>query len=35
MIFMIFVAPEADFARLQPAYDAMVNSVQFKWRRRG
>jgi predicted Zn-dependent protease len=30
MIFMIFIAPEADFARLQPAYDAMVKSVQFK-----
>jgi hypothetical protein len=30
MIFMIFVAPETDFTRLQPAYEAMVKSVQFK-----
>jgi hypothetical protein len=30
LIFMIFVAPEADFARLQPTFDAMVKSVQFK-----
>ncbi len=30
MIFMIFVAPEADFARFEPAYKAMVRSVQFK-----
>ena len=30
MIFMIFVAPEADFDRLQPTYEAMVKSVQFR-----
>jgi beta-barrel assembly-enhancing protease len=30
LIFMIFVAPEADFARFQPTYEAMVKSVQFK-----
>jgi hypothetical protein len=30
LIFMIFVAPEADFARLQPTYEAMVRSVQLK-----
>jgi len=30
MIFMIFVAPEADFARFQPTYEAMVKSVQLK-----
>jgi len=30
LIFMIFVAPEGDFARLQPTFDAMVKSVQFK-----
>jgi len=30
MIFMIFVAPEADFATLQPTYDAMVKSIQFR-----
>ena len=30
MIYMIFVAPEADFARLQPAYEAMLKSVQFR-----
>jgi hypothetical protein len=30
VIFMIFVAPEADFERLQPAYEAMVKSVQFR-----
>ena len=30
LIFMIFVAPQADFARLQPTYEAMVKSVQFR-----
>jgi hypothetical protein len=30
LIFMIFVAPEADFKKLQPTYEAMVKSVQFK-----
>jgi len=30
LIFMIFVAPEGDFARLQPTFEAMVKSVQFK-----
>jgi hypothetical protein len=30
MIFMIFVAPQADFDRLQPTYQAMVKSVQFR-----
>jgi len=27
---MIFVAPEADFDRLKPTYEAMVKSVQFR-----
>ena len=30
MIFMIFVAPEADFARFQPTYEAMVKSARFR-----
>jgi Zn-dependent protease with chaperone function len=30
MIFMIFIAPEADFATLQPTYDAMLKSIQFR-----
>jgi Zn-dependent protease with chaperone function len=30
VIFMIFVAPEAHFDRLQPTYQAMVKSVQFR-----
>ncbi|HET9217282.1 MAG TPA: M48 family metalloprotease [Terriglobia bacterium] len=30
LIFMIFVAPEADFTRFQPTFEAMVKSVQFK-----
>ena len=30
MIFMIFIAPEADFAQFQPTYEAMVRSVQLK-----
>jgi len=25
----IFLAPQADFARLQPTYEAMLKSVQF------
>jgi len=30
MLFMIFVAPQADFARFQPTYEAMLKSAQFK-----
>jgi hypothetical protein len=30
LIFMIFVAPEADFEKLKPTFDAMVRSAQFK-----
>ena len=30
VIFMIFIAPQADFERLQPTYQAMVKSIQFK-----
>ena len=30
VIFMIFVAPESDFARLQPTYEAMVKSAHLK-----
>jgi hypothetical protein len=30
LIYMVFVAPEADFARFQPAFEAMVKSVQFR-----
>ena len=30
LIFMIFVAPQVDFERLQPTYQAMVKSVQFR-----
>lgn len=30
LIYMIFVAPETDFARFQPAYEAMLKSVQFR-----
>ena len=30
MIFMIFIAPQADFAALQPTYEAMLKSVQFR-----
>ena len=30
VIFMIFVAPQSDFARFQPAFEAMVKSAQFK-----
>ena len=29
-IYMIFIAPESDFSRLQPTFDAMLRSVQFK-----
>jgi len=29
LIFMIFIAPEADFERLQPTFEAMVKSAQF------
>ena len=30
VIFMIFVAPQADFARFQPTFEAMLKSAQFK-----
>ena len=30
LIYMIFVAPESDFRRLQPTYEAMLRSAQFK-----
>jgi Zn-dependent protease with chaperone function len=30
MIFMIFIAPQADFGTLQPAFEAMLKSVQFR-----
>ena len=30
MIFMIFVAPQADFDRLHPTFEAMLKSVQFR-----
>jgi hypothetical protein len=30
LVFMIFIAPETDFAALQPTYDAMLKSVQFR-----
>jgi len=30
MIFMIFIAPQSDFAALQPTYEAMLKSVQFR-----
>jgi beta-barrel assembly-enhancing protease len=30
VIFMVFIAPEAHFSRLQPTYDAMLKSVQFR-----
>ena len=30
LIFMIFVAPEADFPHLQPAYEAMLKNMQFR-----
>ncbi len=30
LIYMIFVAPEPNFSRLQPTYEAMLKSVQFK-----
>ena len=30
LIYMIFAAPEADFSRFQPTFDAMVKSAQFK-----
>lgn len=30
LIFMIFVAPETDFAHLQPTYEAMLKSMQFR-----
>jgi predicted Zn-dependent protease len=30
VIFMIFVAPETDFARLEPTYREMIRSVQLK-----
>jgi hypothetical protein len=30
MIFMIFIAPQSDFSALQPTYEAMVKSIQFR-----
>jgi Zn-dependent protease with chaperone function len=30
MIYMIFIAPQADFATLQPTYEAMLKSIQFR-----
>jgi len=30
LIYMIFIAPEADFARLQPTYESMRKSAQFR-----
>jgi Zn-dependent protease with chaperone function len=30
VIFMIFVAPQVDFDRLKPTFDAMLKSVQFR-----
>lgn len=30
VIFMVFVAPEANFSRLKPTYDAMLKSIQFR-----
>jgi Zn-dependent protease with chaperone function len=30
MIFLIFTAPQADFPQLQPTYEAMLKSVQFR-----
>ena len=30
LIFMIFIAPEADFAQLEPAYQGMLKSMQFR-----
>jgi hypothetical protein len=30
LIYMIFVAPESDFNRLRPTFEAMLRSVQFK-----
>ncbi len=30
VIYMIFVAPESDFSRLQPTFEAMIRSIQFK-----
>jgi len=28
-IFLVFVAPQSDFARLQPTFEAMLNSMRF------
>jgi hypothetical protein len=30
VLFMIFVAPQSDFARFQPTFEAMLKSAQFK-----
>jgi len=30
VIFLIFVAPQSDFARFQPTHEAMLKSAQFK-----
>jgi hypothetical protein len=32
VIFMVFVAPQAEFSQFQPTYDAMLKSVQFSAR---
>jgi hypothetical protein len=29
VIFMVFVAPQSDFSRFQPTYEAMLKSVRF------
>jgi Zn-dependent protease with chaperone function len=30
IIYMVFVAPESDFSHLQPAYEAMLKTMQFR-----
>jgi predicted Zn-dependent protease len=30
MIYMVFIAPQADFGTLQPTYEAMLKSIQFR-----
>jgi hypothetical protein len=30
LIFMIFVAPQVDFDQVEPTYQAMVKTVQFR-----
>jgi len=29
VIFLVFVAPQSEFARFQPTYESMLKSVQF------